>query len=56
MKTFLLALTLTAILCLNSNCVNSTSQKSPTVTDGDSLNTFHGTAKEKGTCYRCRSD
>jgi uncharacterized protein YbbC (DUF1343 family) len=47
MKTFLLALTLTATLCLNSNCVNSTSQKSPTVTDGDSLNTVHGTAKEK---------
>lgn len=38
MKTALLALGLTATLCLNSNCVNSTSQKSPAV--GDSLATM----------------
>jgi uncharacterized protein YbbC (DUF1343 family) len=37
MKTLLLLFTLTATLCLNSNCVNSTTHKSPAV--GDSLAT-----------------
>jgi uncharacterized protein YbbC (DUF1343 family) len=37
MKTILLLLSLTATLCLNSNCVNSTTHKSPAV--GDSLST-----------------
>ncbi|WAC09942.1 exo-beta-N-acetylmuramidase NamZ family protein [Dyadobacter pollutisoli] len=47
MKTFLFALSLTAMLSLNSNCVNSTSQKGPTITEGDSLNSPHGIAAEK---------
>jgi uncharacterized protein YbbC (DUF1343 family) len=37
MKTLLLLLSLTGTLCLNSNCVNSTTHKSPAV--GDSLST-----------------
>lgn len=47
MKTLLFALSLTATLCLTSNCVNSTSQKSPTITEGDSLAAGRDTAKEK---------